>query len=419
MDKLAILCVDDEQAMLQSLKKALRRAVDNEYLIETLESAQDALFAMDELWQDGYKIPIVIADYIMPKMKGDEFLRRVHALSPKTLKIMLTGQASIEAMGYVINHANLYRYIAKPLDVNDFNLTIKEALNSYFQAKKLEQFYANLEAKIAQRTHELHQKNRQLTQLNQELSDKNDQLLKLNQEKNEFLGIAAHDLKNPLSAIQSAAYLIESSYDEMPKVDVIDMAGMISISSKQLFDLITNILDVNAIESGKIKVSPAVVNILPILQSLVSQYTDRVKAKNIRLQASELFETSAVFTAFVDQERVLQVLDNLLSNAVKYSPHGKNIFIRLRQNENYLHCEIQDEGPGLSEEEKPQLFHKFSRLEARPTGGEHSTGLGLFIVKKLVDAMNGKVWCESELGQGATFIVAFPVISVKESNSDQ
>jgi len=409
MDKLAILCVDDEPAMLQSLKKALRRAVDNEYLIETLESAQDALLAMDELWQEGYEIPIVIADYIMPNMKGDEFLRRVHALSPKTLKILLTGQASIEAMGYVINHANLYRYIAKPLDVNDFNLTIKEALNSYFQAEKLQQFYANLEAKIAQRTHELHEKNRQLTQLNQELSEKNDQLHKLNQEKNEFLGIAAHDLKNPLSAIQSAAYLIESAYDDMPKEDVIDMAGMISISSKQLFDLITNILDVNAIESGKIKVSPAVVNILPILQSLVTHYTDRAKAKNITLQTSELFETSAVFTAFVDQELVLQVLDNLLSNAVKYSPHGKNIFIRLRQDENYLRCEIQDEGPGLSEEEKPQLFNKFSRLDAQPTGGEHSTGLGLFIVKKLVEAMNGKVWCESELGQGATFIVAFPL----------
>ncbi|HDN27096.1 MAG TPA: response regulator, partial [Thioploca sp.] len=296
MDKLAILCVDDEPAMLQSLKKALRRAVDNEYLIETLESAQDALLAMDELWQEGYEIPIVIADYIMPNMKGDEFLRRVHALSPKTLKILLTGQASIEAMGYVINHANLYRYIAKPLDVNDFNLTIKEALNSYFQAEKLQQFYANLEAKIAQRTHELHEKNRQLTQLNQELSEKNDQLHKLNQEKNEFLGIAAHDLKNPLSAIQSAAYLIESAYDDMPKEDVIDMAGMISISSKQLFDLITNILDVNAIESGKIKVSPAVVNILPILQSLVTHYTDRAKVKNITLQTSELFETSAVFT---------------------------------------------------------------------------------------------------------------------------
>jgi two-component system sensor histidine kinase/response regulator len=295
MDNLAILCVDDEPDMLLSLKKALKRAVDNEYLIETLESAQDALVAMDELWQEGYEIPIVIADYIMPNMKGDEFLRRVHALSPKTLKIMLTGQASIEAMGYVINHANLYRYIAKPLDVNDFNLTVKEALNSYFQAKKLEQFYAHLETKIEQRTQELHETNRQLIQLNQELGEKNDQLLQLNQEKNEFLSIAAHDLKSPLAGIQGIACLIESSYDSMEREEVIEMAELISTSSKQMFELITNILDINAIESGKMKKSPAVINIIPILQSLVSQYTQRAKAKNITLQTEDIFQSGTVF----------------------------------------------------------------------------------------------------------------------------
>jgi len=411
MDNLAILCVDDDQDMLLSLKKALKRAVDNEYLVETLESAQDALVAMDELWQEGYEIPIVIADYIMPNMKGDEFLRRVHAISPKTLKIMLTGQASIEAMGYVINHANLYRYIAKPLDVNDFNLTIKEALNSYFQAKKLEQFYAHLEDKIEQRTQELHEKNRQLIQLNQELCDKNDQLLQLNQEKNEFLGIAAHDLKSPLAGIQGVACLIESSYDSMSREEVIEMTGMISISSKQMFDLITNILDINAIESGEIKASLAIVNMIPILQSLVSQYQERAKAKNIRLQTEEIFKTGIVFPAFVDKDIVLQILDNLISNAVKYSPLGQNIFIRISQDEKHIRCEIQDEGPGFSELEKQQIFHnKFLRLNAQPTGGEHSTGLGLFIVNKLVEAINGKVWCESELGYGATFIVEFPSV---------
>lgn len=407
MDKLAILCVDDEQTMLKSMKKALRRAVDNEYLIETLECAKEALVAMDELWQDGYQVPIVISDYIMPNMKGDEFLRRVHALSPKTLKILLTGQATIEGIGEVINHANLYRYIAKPLDLNDFQLTIKEALNSYFQARKLEQFYANLETKISQRTKELHEKNQQLAKLNQALSEKNEQLISLNQEKNEFLGIAAHDLKNPLSAIQGASELIETDYDEMPKIELIDMARMISTASQQMFDLITNILDVNVIESGKINISLKTIDMLPILQSLISQYKPRAKAKNITLQATEIFQMQQTLTAFVDQDLVYQVLDNLISNALKYSPPGKNIYVRLNQCENHLRCLIQDEGPGLSEQDKAKLFQKFCRLTAQPTAEEHSTGLGLFIVKKLVNAMNGSVWCESELGNGATFIVEF------------
>jgi len=164
MDKFVILCVDDEQTMLNTLKKTLKQALRDEYLIEAVESGQEALELIDELWQEGYEIPIVIADYIMPQMKGDEFLRRVHAILPQTRKIMLTGQATLEGMGYAINYANLYRYITKPLEVEDFYLTIKEALNSYFQTRKLEQFYANLETKIAERTQELQNKNRELEQ---------------------------------------------------------------------------------------------------------------------------------------------------------------------------------------------------------------------------------------------------------------
>jgi len=104
----------------------------------------------------------------------------------------------------------------------------------------------------------------------------------------------------------------------------------------------------------------------------------------------------------------LQVLENLVSNAVKYSPPGRDIFVRLQRHAQVVRVEVQDQGPGLSAEDQKKLFGKFARLSAKPTGGEHSTGLGLSIVKKMVEAMNGKVWCESEPGHGATFIVEFP-----------
>ena len=105
---------------------------------------------------------------------------------------------------------------------------------------------------------------------------------------------------------------------------------------------------------------------------------------------------------------MVQVLENLVSNAVKYSPPGKNIFVRLKRLPAAARCEVQDEGPGLSAEDQKKLFGKFARLSAKPTGGEHSTGLGLSIVKKMVEAMKGQVWCESEPGKGATFIVSLP-----------
>jgi signal transduction histidine kinase len=105
----------------------------------------------------------------------------------------------------------------------------------------------------------------------------------------------------------------------------------------------------------------------------------------------------------------VQVLDNLVSNAVKYSPAGTTIVISASQADGKVTVAVKDQGPGLSEEDQKKLFQKFTRLTARPTGGESSNGLGLSIVKRLAEAMNGNVGCHSVLGQGATFFVQLPV----------
>ena len=111
--------------------------------------------------------------------------------------------------------------------------------------------------------------------------------------------------------------------------------------------------------------------------------------------------------ANIDKGLLEQILDNLISNAIKFSNSHTSIFITLKSNEDNIYFEIEDEGPGISEADKLKLFQKFQKLTAQPTAGENSTGLGLSIVKKYVDALNGKVWCESEIGKGSKFIVAF------------
>jgi signal transduction histidine kinase len=174
-----------------------------------------------------------------------------------------------------------------------------------------------------------------------------------------------------------------------------------------MFSLIKNLLDVNAIESGKMSLSLDIYDMLPFLQIVVNNYLGPAADKEIALQFQF---TEEEYKILVDENAIFQVLDNLVSNAVKYSPHGKKVYVRIIKAEHTVRCEIQDEGPGLGKEEHSKLFGKFVRLSPRPTGDEHSTGLGLFIVKKLVEAMNGKVWCESELGKGATFIVEFPYV---------
>jgi len=180
---------------------------------------------------------------------------------------------------------------------------------------------------------------------------------------------------------------------------------MIQTGSNNMFQLITNLLDVNAIESGKINIRCKTLNLHLLVQEVVENYLERATCKNIRIHL-EVAETSYIIHS--DGQIANQIFDNLVSNAIKYSPHGKDVFIRLSDAEEWICCEIQDEGQGLSAEEQQKLFTKFTRLSARPTGNEHSTGLGLFIVKKLVDALHAKVECHSEVGKGANFIVKFP-----------
>ena len=157
MKQQVIVCVDDDNTVLKSLKAELQEVVGNAYLIEIAEGGDEALELIEELLSDGYEVPLIISDHIMPEMKGDELLKQVHILSPKTIKIMLTGQADIEAVGNAIKNANLYRYIAKPWQQEDLSLTVKEAVNSYIQNKLL-----------ASQNAQLQQMNEELAHLNRE-----------------------------------------------------------------------------------------------------------------------------------------------------------------------------------------------------------------------------------------------------------
>jgi signal transduction histidine kinase len=174
--------------------------------------------------------------------------------------------------------------------------------------------------------------------------------------------------------------------------------------------IISNLLDINAIESGKFNLIPELLDAVSITRTLVGEYQERAAAKQITLQFSSA-EPSV--TAFLDTNSTMEVLDNLVSNAVKYSPHGTTVFVYVESvaviaDASVALISVRDEGPGISNEDKSKMFGKFARLSAKPTGGESSTGLGLSIVKRLVEAMNGRIWCESTLGEGSTFVLALP-----------
>ncbi|NMB82358.1 MAG: HAMP domain-containing histidine kinase [Ignavibacteria bacterium] len=265
------------------------------------------------------------------------------------------------------------------------------------QKKQLEDYSKNLEIKVEERTNELNESNK-------ELKKAYHRVLELNEEKNEFLGIAAHDLKNPLVAINAFAEIIKTD-KELPPEQKEDFLDEIMKASQRMFAIIKNLLDVNAIEQGKLNTKPEKISVNLLLDETTAQFIDSIAKKQLNV----VKEYKDDLFLLADYNLSLQVLQNIFSNAVKFSPPQKNIYISAQKSSEagFVDISIQDEGPGFTEQDKMKLFQKFAKLSARPTGGEHSTGLGLSIVKKLVEMMSGKIkLVEGE--KGAKFIVAFP-----------
>jgi signal transduction histidine kinase/DNA-binding NarL/FixJ family response regulator len=221
--------------------------------------------------------------------------------------------------------------------------------------------------------------------------------------KTELLGIAAHDLKNPLQVISGFASLIQEvkTLDEAQQ-----QAGAIERASTRMLKLIKELLETAALDSGKLELNKDIVNLADLLRAVAEHNRPNAERK------SQTIELALEQTALVeiDVERMREVFDNLLSNAIKYSPSGKRILIRSERSESRVTVAVKDEGQGLTEADKEKLFGKFQRLSARPTGGESSTGLGLSIVKQLVELHGGNVWAESEgKDKGTTFFVELPL----------
>jgi signal transduction histidine kinase len=252
--------------------------------------------------------------------------------------------------------------------------------------------------------------NARLAELNDKLFDANEELSLLTSEKDEILNIVTHGLKSQIFGVRSLADSMTTALagGAVPQntAPLAEMSGSISRSATQMFSLVTNLLTVNTAEQGLLKPVLAKTDVGEVVQSVCEQFREFAAVKNITLRL-DAPQNKAIF-AHADSQMLHEVLENLLSNAVKYSPHGKNVFVRLKASNEEVRVEVQDEGEGISAGDMTKLFGKFARLSAQPTGGEHSTGLGLSIVKKMVEAMNGRVWCESEVGNGATFIVELP-----------
>ncbi|HEX2750872.1 MAG TPA: HAMP domain-containing sensor histidine kinase [Verrucomicrobiales bacterium] len=239
------------------------------------------------------------------------------------------------------------------------------------------------------------------------LTDANLRLSRLNREKDEFMNIAAHDLKNPLCAISGHAQMLEIfGIDSRDKA--VETALVIRRQTERMLDIISNLLDVRKIEEGRMSYKLGPCDAPAMMGEVVSDYRQRAEQKDIKLEVH--CKKAAVATA--DSTAVRQILDNLVSNALKYSPPHTTIQCSVVPEPDAVTFEIVDQGPGLSDEDQKRLFRKFTRLTPTPTAGESSNGLGLWIVHRMAQGMHGEVFCRSKLGRGSCFGLRLPVASL-------
>ncbi len=355
-----ILVVDDQPANIQVVGGVLGR------LGHEIIPASDGPTALRRL---ALRLPdLILLDLLMPEMDGCEVCRRVRA-NPEWNDIPVIFLSAADDKDFIVRALDSggVDYITKP-----FN-----------QAELLSRVRTHLALKTAR-----------------------DRLRQLAEDKDELLGILAHDMKNHLGGMLMSAQLLRDRVARTAEADArtSQLAENIAHTSGQLLSFVKEFL-ANSAADNRIALKAGDVDLADVARAAIQQYEEAARCKQIAIQ-SDLPAEGCIVHA--DGAALDQVLDNLLSNALKFSPPARPISVSVQVLPDGVECRIRDQGPGFTTEDKAKLFRRYVRLSARPTGGEPSTGLGLSIVYKLVRAMNGELICDSQPGEGATFILRLP-----------
>ncbi|UZR97950.1 tetratricopeptide repeat-containing sensor histidine kinase [Chondrinema litorale] len=393
-----------EIAAKQNVKPVLSEAAKELYLIyKKLNNSQEALKYLEinnqldnELFnaENTRKIAKLEAAYDLEKekkahehesrlsqLKFEQEINQQKFIQKSTLAVLLVITIMLIIICWLLIHKSKFN--------KKLNLKNKEVLEQNKQ--------------ITQQQIQLQERSKIVEAQKLDLVKANKELKELNEEKNTLIGIVAHDLKSPINQIKG---LITLSKMEMQKEDIPEMVlknfELMETSSQRSLDMIDRILNVNAIESKDIQLNIETVETQTFFKELENTFKMQAQAKNIKF-VLDIEDVPKVIS--VDKNLLNEILENLVSNAIKFSPENTEIRVGVNSINNNLQFYVKDQGPGINETDKKIMFNKYQRLTANPTANESSTGLGLAIVKKLTEELGGKVFCESEVGNGATFFV--------------
>jgi hypothetical protein len=424
---------DYKSIQILIVEDSLTQAVKLQYLLEEegiqTVVARNGLDALTLLQTT--RPHLIISDIIMPEMDGYELCRRLKSdASLKNIPIILLTALSdphdvIKAME---NGAD--NFVTKPY-TKTFLLSRVQHILINQQLRRTPGPGANIEVYFANRRYslppeptqmvdlllstfenavqknlELQEANQQLLQMQQELKQKNLQMEKLNAQKDYFLGMAAHDLRNPLGYIITVSDLLDGDLAEVMNAEQRELLGLIHSSSQFMLQMVTELLDIAKIESGKLDLQLQPVNLTTLIERNLTVNRKAAEKKQIALKFERDFSPPELM---LDPNKIGQVLDNLVGNAVKFSYPETTITIKLSQNSGRVIIAVQDQGQGIPAEELPLLFEPFKKLSVQGTAGEKSTGLGLAIVRKIILGHGGDIKVKSEVGRGTIFYVILPM----------
>jgi signal transduction histidine kinase len=425
-DKVNILLVDDQQARLLSYETILAELGQN------LVTARSGVEALGRLMREDFAV--VLLDVSMPGMDGFETAAMIHEHPrfERTPIIFVTGVHDTEfdrLKGYKLGAVD---YVSIPVVPEILRSKVSVLVELYCQRLELQKLNTSLaEANTqleqanttlqAEKTRELEALNQTLQRANDELAASNRALqaeiaertraeaalIEADRHKDEFLAILAHELRNPLAPIRNAIEIMSRFPIENPKLkwsrEVIDRQAM------HLTRLVDDLLDISRITRGTIKLAQEPVKIETIIARAVEALQPIITEHRHELSIDC---PDGSLTVRGDLTRLVQVLGNLLNNAAKYTNDGGRIHIRARRNGTWVEFRVKDNGIGIPSDSQSKLFNLFSRLESSDDRTPGGLGIGLALVRKLVEMHLGEVAVASEgPGQGSEFIVRVPLIS--------
>jgi two-component system sensor histidine kinase/response regulator len=360
--KKIILVVDDEPNNVLILDVIL----GDHYEIVSATTGEEALKKIED-----HRIDLVLLDVVMPGMDGFAVCKKIKNTKKtrETVVIFVTSKDDPDAESYGLT-----------LGANDY-------LNKPVSASIVK---ARVQNHLA------------MADNNKIMKKQNEKLKLLNEEKNKMIGMAAHDLRSPIASIIGLSECIEPMLTDP---DSKDFLKLIMSESEKLLHLLNSLLDLSSLESLTFSIDKKTASLATLIKNQLKLLSYLALKKDIKIV--EIISTDILVE--IDSQRFEQVFSNLVTNALKYGPKGKPVTVECGQNENEFWVSVRDQGEGISTQNQKKLFLPFQKLGSKPTGGEKSTGLGLAICKKIIDAHQGRIDVFSSPGKGSDFRIYCPL----------